>query len=82
MTHIPTVVVHLTEGGIIEAVCADAEVRVILVDYMVEDGENVAPDGDRANIWAERMRPNENVTAAEYARAAGLPEVAQASGGG
>lgn len=50
----PTVVVHLTSGGLLEAVCADGPVRVICVDYSAEDDVNaVAPDGDRAQMWEQ-----------------------------
>lgn len=49
----PTVVVHVTDGGILEVVCADAPVCVICVDYGVDRGDanSVAPDGDHALMW-------------------------------
>lgn len=76
--HIPTVVVHTTDGGILEAVCADTEIRVILVDYLPGYTENqvLAPDGNFASIWAEQLQPNP-VHVAEFLTAAELPLTAE-----
>lgn len=55
---IPTVVIELSSGGIISSVCADQEVRVILVDHMTEGADedelSLTPSGEQAIISAER----------------------------
>ena len=77
MKEIPTVVVHITDGGMLEAVCADVEVRVILVDHNTGKGTLNTLDGDVATIWARRLPPDA-VRTADYVRAADLPEHAWA----
>ncbi|GGR17157.1 hypothetical protein [Deinococcus ruber] len=77
---IPTVVVHLTCEGVMEAICADAHVRVILVDYTLSESETavMGPDGDKAVMKATSVLPDpERVVG--FARAAGLPDEAVVS---
>ena len=73
---IPTVVVHVTDGGIIEAVCADEHVRVVLVDYAAAESDEAAremPDGELAVAWEEYLRPFPD-RVADYLDCAGLSE--------
>jgi len=77
---VPTVVVHVTEAGFLEAVCADVEVRVILVDYCATQDHPAAvtaPDGDLALINSVRLMAFPD-RVAEYVEVAGLPAVAEA----